>query len=106
MSSQLGTRSRSSFPITFRFAVGQEEASSQEILTMVNMSISSTEEFDDEPVVQIERFLRTRLDAHGGAVRLQSRLFAQWLHYAFPRDCAFPPCGRLRQLNEVCQTSR
>merc|ERR1719388_238014 len=27
---------------------------------------------------------------HGGRVPLHGRLFAQWLHYAFPRDCPFP----------------
>ena len=29
-------------------------------------------------------------DAHGGRVPLHGRLFAQWLHYAFPRECPFP----------------
>merc|ERR1712087_285833 len=28
--------------------------------------------------------------AHGGSVPLHGRLFAQWLHYAFPRECPFP----------------
>jgi len=27
---------------------------------------------------------------HGGRVPLHGRLFAQWLHYAHPRECAFP----------------
>jgi len=76
-------------------AVGHEEASPEEILVIVeSMSMPSSEDFDDEQLVQIDRFLRTRLDdvaaAHGGNVRLHSRLFAQWLHYAFPRDCPFP----------------
>jgi len=26
----------------------------------------------------------------GGMVPLHGRLFAQWLHYAFPRECPFP----------------
>ena len=76
-------------------AVGQEEASAEQILLIVeNMSMPFSEDFEDEQLVQIDRFLRTRLDdvaaAHGGNVRLHSRLFAQWLHYAFPRDCPFP----------------
>lgn len=75
--------------------MGHEEASSHEILEIVkNLSMPSSEDFDDEPVVQIDRLLRTRLDdvaaSHGGTVRLHSRLFAQWLHYTFPRDCPFP----------------
>jgi len=27
---------------------------------------------------------------HGGQVPLHGRLFAQWLHFAFPRECPFP----------------
>ena len=44
------------------FAVGQEEASSQEILMIMDMSISSIAESDVVPLVQIDGFLRTRLD--------------------------------------------
>merc|ERR1719378_1313054 len=29
-------------------------------------------------------------DSHGGKVPLHGRLFAQWLHYVFPRECPFP----------------
>jgi hypothetical protein len=28
--------------------------------------------------------------AHGGKVPLHGRLFAQWLHYAFPHECSYP----------------
>merc|ERR1719183_1444615 len=42
----------------------------------------------------ISPWLRARLDQvarhHGGLVPLHGRLFVQWLHYAFPRECAFP----------------
>merc|ERR1719379_1385438 len=39
--------------------------------------------------------LRLRLEAiaarnEGHLVPLHGRLFAQWLHYAFPRDCPYP----------------
>jgi hypothetical protein len=38
--------------------------------------------------------LLTRLDeiaaAHGGKVPLHGRLFAQWMHHAFPRECPYP----------------
>jgi len=27
---------------------------------------------------------------HGGAVQLHGRLFGQWMHHAFPRECPFP----------------
>merc|ERR1712187_1078287 len=34
--------------------------------------------------------LRRMAETQGGKVPLHGRLFAQWLHYAFPRECAFP----------------
>jgi hypothetical protein len=40
-------------------------------------------------------WLRERLDEvahiHNGQVPLHGRLFAQWLHYVYPRECQFPP---------------
>jgi hypothetical protein len=42
----------------------------------------------------IATWLRQRLVEvaahHGGRVPLHGRLFAQWLHYAYPRECQFP----------------
>ena len=38
--------------------------------------------------------LLTRLqeiaDVHAGTVPLHGRLFAQWMHHAYPRECPFP----------------
>lgn len=38
--------------------------------------------------------LLARLDdiakEHGGSVQLHGRLFAQWMHHAFPRECPYP----------------
>merc|ERR1712107_499075 len=34
--------------------------------------------------------LREIAKAHGGVVPLHGRLFAQWMHHAFPRECPFP----------------
>jgi len=38
--------------------------------------------------------LRARLaeiaEAHGGQVPLHGRLFAQWMHHAYPRECPYP----------------
>merc|ERR1719420_144884 len=43
---------------------------------------------------QLSPELLQRLDEigeeHGGSVQLHGRLFAQWLHHAFPRECPFP----------------
>merc|ERR1719150_2089684 len=48
---------------------------------------------DDEPAhldATMQAQLQRVASMHGGQVPLHGRLFAQWLHYAFPRDCAFP----------------
>jgi hypothetical protein len=43
---------------------------------------------------KISATLLTRLDeiaaGHGGTVQLHGRLFAQWMHHAFPRECPYP----------------
>merc|ERR1719203_1329310 len=39
-------------------------------------------------------WLLRRLDSvaahHGGRVPLHGRLFAQWMHHAYPRECRYP----------------
>merc|ERR1719145_194485 len=38
---------------------------------------------------------------HGGRVPLHGRLFAQWMHHAYPRECRFPhESGRASPLNQ------
>merc|ERR1719498_1383851 len=29
-------------------------------------------------------------EVHGGQVPLHGRLFAQWMHHAYPRECSYP----------------
>lgn len=43
-------------------------------------------EFDDATRRQLQHIAQL----HGGRVPLHGRLFAQWLHYVFPRECPFP----------------
>merc|ERR1719323_2148050 len=56
------------------------------------MAAQST--LDDDFPLPLKGTLRQQLmtisKAHNGEVPLHGRLFAQWLHYAFPRECAFP----------------
>jgi len=52
---------------------------------------------------QLSDSLLLRLDgiaqAHGGSIPLHGRLFAQWMHYAFPRECPFPQIsGQLKPM--------
>jgi len=36
------------------------------------------------------RRLRQIADAHGGEVNIHGRLFSQWMHHAYPRECPYP----------------
>merc|ERR1719189_2838449 len=70
-------------------AVGAPVAAPDQLLQVVE----SIADMDDEPA-HLDAAMRAQLQRvarmHGGHVPLHGRLFAQWLHYAFPRDCAFP----------------
>merc|ERR1719453_1607515 len=71
-------------------AVAAPSATVEELLPLVsNMTIG---EEDEQPT--ITGALRDQLESiaksQGGVVPLHGRLFAQWLHYVFPRECPFP----------------
>merc|ERR1712048_1223009 len=49
----------------------------------------------DDNIVKLSPGMKDQLHdiaraSPGGLVPLHGRLFAQWLHYAFPRECPFP----------------
>jgi hypothetical protein len=74
-------------------AIGTATASSSDIIAVVRNLTSPTSIDDDDPphlnaalVSQLEQVA----SKHGGSVPLHGRLFAQWLHYVFPRECPFP----------------
>jgi len=70
-------------------AVGAPTATVDQILQLVgNMS-----SLDDRPVRVDTGYasqLQSIAEVHKGKVPLHGRLFAQWLHYVFPHECAFP----------------
>jgi len=73
-------------------AVGEPTVSVAQLLEIVG-NLSSPSSVDDEPpqvAGPISEQLRRIADAHNGVVPLHGRLFAQWLHYVFPRECPFP----------------
>jgi len=74
-------------------AVGAPVAEPSELLAIVG-NLSSQATLNDDPARDLKGSLANQLEqiaaAHGGRVPLHGRLFAQWLHYAFPRECAFP----------------
>jgi len=54
----------------------------------------------------LSRALLSRLDdiarLHGGSVPLHGRLFAQWMHHAYPRECPFPHViGAINRISPV-----
>merc|ERR1719277_2062553 len=56
-------------------------------------TVANITALDDEPP-KLTSMLKNQLEhiakTHGGNVPLHGRLFAQWLHYVFPRECPFP----------------
>jgi hypothetical protein len=72
--------------------VRASEATVNEIIKIVS-DMLDVDTFEDKPV-KLSDSLKDRLrsvgDRYEGQIRLHSRLFAQWLHYVFPRECPFP----------------
>mmetsp|Transcript_52653 Transcript_52653/g.125795 ORF Transcript_52653/g.125795 Transcript_52653/m.125795 type:complete len:581 (-) Transcript_52653:48-1790(-) len=77
--------------------MGEIEAAVQEPLAdpmTVLAVVENITSYEDGASSRVSRALREQLHVvakhHGGKVPLHGRLFAQWLHYAFPRECPFP----------------
>jgi len=70
-------------------ALGSPTATVESVLSVVEGMTDADGDF-----VVLSETLKSRLqqvaDRHGGEVPLHGRLFAQWLHYAFPHECIFP----------------
>jgi len=74
-------------------AIDAPSATPAKIISVVGNMTSPTTLDDDEPA-HLTEDLRKQLEQiaknHAGMVPLHGRLFAQWLHYVFPRECPFP----------------
>jgi len=74
-------------------AIGAPTAEVNELLSLVR-NMSSMTSLEDESQVTVDATLSAQLESiansHGGEVPIHSRLFMQWLHYVFPRECPFP----------------
>jgi len=64
-------------------------ASPERLLELVG-TLSSSDHDLQRITPQLRQRLHTIGQLHGGQVPLHGRLFAQWLHYAFPHDCPYP----------------
>ena len=70
--------------------VAAPEASPSTILSLVPMVASATMPSNRTLSPWLHHRLGEVAKHHGGRVPLHGRLFAQWLHYAYPRECSFP----------------
>jgi hypothetical protein len=74
-------------------AINAPTALPSTILSFVGSMTSHTTLDHDDPAhltTQLIQQLDQIAKGHGGLVPLHGRLFAQWLHYVFPRECPFP----------------
>merc|ERR1719269_445440 len=70
--------------------IAAPEASPSTILNLVPMIPSATMPSNRTLSTWLHHRLEEVAKHHGGLVPLHGRLFAQWLHYAYPRECNFP----------------
>merc|ERR1740121_1304831 len=70
--------------------VGQPDATTAQVFDIVKYLPSNTERAPRE----ISQHLRTLLGEvaaqHDGRVPLHGRMFAQWMHHAYPHECPYP----------------
>jgi len=66
------------------------DASPEQILALVAALPSSTVPGNRTLSSWLTHRLHEVANHHGGMIPLHGRLFGQWMHYAFPRECPFP----------------
>jgi len=71
------------------------QATPEEILSLVSMLPSAT------PSADLVAKLHTMAQQHGGTVSLHGLSFAQWMHFAYPRDCPYPHNSGFFMQNEM-----
>lgn len=65
------------------------EATPEQIIDVVRALPSSSAPAAN-PAPWLVRRLQEIAQHHGGSVPLHGRLFGQWMHYAYPRECTYP----------------
>merc|ERR1719440_2035532 len=66
------------------------EATPDRILSLVESLPSSSVSAPREVSAKLRSRLLEIADTHGGSVPLHGRLFLQWMHHAYPRECQYP----------------
>lgn len=70
--------------------IAAPQATVKEIATLISNLPSATLPGGRSLSPWLLRRLDEVAEHHGGFVPLHGRLFAQWLHYAYPRECVYP----------------
>jgi len=71
-------------------AIAAPDATPTRIIELVTALPSATVQTPRAVSVEMTRRLDDIAAQYGGVVPLHSRLFAQWMHHAYPRECPFP----------------
>merc|ERR1719191_424672 len=66
------------------------EATPEQLAALVAALPSDTVDAPRNLSASLLRRLDEIASSHGGQVPLHGRLFAQWMHHAYPRECPFP----------------
>jgi hypothetical protein len=82
---------------TFEKSFAAEAATPEQILQVVSGLSTSTVSAPRTISAGLEQRLKSIAETHRGTVPLHGRLFAQWLHHAFPRECPYPGSGSAPQ---------
>jgi len=70
--------------------IGAEAAQPGRILGLVAELASNTVDAPRNMSASLAERLQQVANSHGGVVPLHGRLFAQWMHHAYPRECPYP----------------
>merc|ERR1719183_822705 len=75
---------------TLENKIAAPDATPARILEIVSALSSDTVQAPRSLPASLAQRLEDIAAHHGGLVPLHGRLFAQWLHHAYPRECPFP----------------
>mmetsp|Transcript_26986 Transcript_26986/g.49048 ORF Transcript_26986/g.49048 Transcript_26986/m.49048 type:complete len:556 (+) Transcript_26986:85-1752(+) len=81
--------------------VASPETTAQHIVSLVqNLPSSSVSAPRKLSPIMLQR-LNDIATGHGGTVPIHGRLFAQWMHHAFPRECPYPHLSNTTQAHNA-----
>jgi len=82
-------------------ALGEPSGEPSKILEIVSSLSSDTEPAPRNVSASLVQRIQSIASSHLGRVPLHGRLFMQWLHYAYPRECPYPhPSGTISPVSQ------